>query len=488
MRVTKALAAAAIAASFGIGPGQAQSSDSGAVPAEFPPSSYTGRQYVDSQGCVFVRAGVDGNVSWVPRMTRDRQLICGFKPSLPGIARPEETRTATAQPTAAPEEKQQAPEATPNVVRRAPEAETASGADQVKVVRRAPDAKEKATPEEPAMPPAEKIVEKSTPSEPPADRRRVACEGGSDISREYLRAGAGVTVRCGPQETPHVSSTEARDGRPVPVLSRAPEAKPARKVVRVVRPKAQPAPARSGAKTRAAPRAVQNRQVRGHSGIRVPDGYKPVWEDDRLNPRRGQQTARGKASMELVWSKTVPRHLIERETGRDVSYKYPGLQYPYTSFDDQRSAGVTVATRGRVVPDPVREERGRTISGKIEDRQGALVQRASDGARESRRTTVSTRSASGAADSAPARQQTKPRAPSGGHRYVQAGVFGVPTNAKRAARRLADAGLPARMGRMTRGGKTYTLVLAGPFDDRSALHAALAKTRRAGFSDAYLRK
>lgn len=73
----------------------AQTLDQIEAPAEQPPSDFEGGTYVDSLGCVFLRAGVGGEVNWVPRVNAQRKPICGETPTLGGSA-PVEAQTGPA--------------------------------------------------------------------------------------------------------------------------------------------------------------------------------------------------------------------------------------------------------------------------------------------------------------------------------------------------------------------------------------------------------
>jgi len=52
------------------------------VPAEAPPADFAAREFVDSAGCVFQRAGVSGTTVWVPRIGTDHNQVCGRQPSI----------------------------------------------------------------------------------------------------------------------------------------------------------------------------------------------------------------------------------------------------------------------------------------------------------------------------------------------------------------------------------------------------------------------
>lgn len=61
---------------------QAQSLRNAKPPAETPPASFKSDQYVDSRGCVYIRAGRGVNEAWIPQVDRQRRQVCGYFPSL----------------------------------------------------------------------------------------------------------------------------------------------------------------------------------------------------------------------------------------------------------------------------------------------------------------------------------------------------------------------------------------------------------------------
>lgn len=100
----------------------------GPLPAEAPPADFAGREFVDSKGCVFQRAGVSGTVVWVPRMDAKNQPVCGAMPSL---GAPQAVADATPAPAAKPEKAKPLATKAANAKSKAPAAVLFAGAEVV---------------------------------------------------------------------------------------------------------------------------------------------------------------------------------------------------------------------------------------------------------------------------------------------------------------------------------------------------------------------
>ena len=385
--IWKVVSAVLLTVAAGAGAVYAQSANDFRGPRELPPASFTGQQFVDSRGCVFLRAGIAGRVNWVPRITASRKQLCGY-PS-----------TFAKQTIDVVED---APKAVP-----APVAPAAKPIETVATTRTAP----KIRMVQPAAPkgqvaaaaaPARTRVVAAPASPVPAKPARVArvakgtpangCYADVPVREVFELRGGGRVTLC------TAGDGNLRDARP-PRLAGGAGAVAASGFV-------EPAPKGAVRVQQAAP-------------VKPPKGYKMAWQDDRLNPLRGKGTAEGWAAQDQVWTREVPARL---------------------------------ADAGR--------------SGK----QVVVV----------RRVTASTKSPT------PEAGKAVPKGKTGGA-YVQVGSFSVAGNAEGAVARLRQLGMPVARAKATRSGKAFQVILAGPFATQEQANAALSKTRRAGFSDAFLR-
>lgn len=406
-------------------------------PAELPPASYTGLQYVDSKGCVFIRAGVDGSVTWVPRISRSRKQVCGFQPTAVAGApaapvaadapliitapQPENGPAAAATTTVA-----AAPAPAPAPVARTTTTTTASRPAAAPVRYAAVPVAETA----PVLPAAPAPVAPARMAEP--QRLATACPNLSPVAQQYMRPGR-YEISCGPSAyaAPSVQTESYRPPVPGQVVT----------------------PGEVPAGTRVMPKHVYEQRYAVDAGaMPVPEGYVPAFTDGRLNPHRAEGTFEGMAAMELIWTRTVPRRLVEKKTGRDVTADYPWIQPGQTGVF--RAPVISTQSRSLASPAP------------------APV----------------AKPAAGAPLVASMRSDILPVVPAAAtaatpYRFVQVGTFGEPGNAQAAAARLQAAGYPVRIGSSGR----FQVVLIGPFGSEVDMAHALSAARASGFDDAFPR-
>lgn len=335
------------------------------VPAEIPPASFTGAQYIDSAGCVFIRVGFGAATEWVPRVSRDRRQICGQTPTRIAGAGPARPGPGVVVIGAAPAPAAPAPAAAParTVIREVPAPAAPAATPSLRIIA--------------APPPAAATAPRPAPAAAPA----VTCPGLTGLTAQYL---SGPGQRCGPQAV-HPGDRARGIVRPGPAF---------------VTPSA-------------------------HTPARIPQGYRPAWDDGRHNPLRGVGTATGTAQMGLVWTDDVPARLVTDAHGVRRLLATPATRTPALG---------TPRARAPLAADP-----------------------APEAAAGAPRLTVLTRD-----------------------RHVLAGSYATRAEAEAAHARLAGAGLGAVL---RQGGAGYRLV-AGPYADTDAVVAALRAAHAAGFAGA----
>ncbi|MDB5664560.1 SPOR domain-containing protein [Cypionkella sp.] len=256
-------------------------------PAERPPASYKGAQYVDSRGCVFMNASYAGAAQWVARVNRSHKVLCGYPPTFgpkPVIEMADDV--APAAPVVVKSAKAHAPMATvasammPEavVVRPVPklrvEHSTAGLAANLPV-------------------PPQSYQRAATAGSAPG---KIGCYTNAPVAEVVRLRNGGTAVVC-------TRGDGTLNGWRPPIYPRGSRVGASlNEPVRVARADTTAGAVRVASALTYASAALPD--------VVVPKGYKLAWTDDRLNPMRGIGTPEGQAAQEQLWTQKVPAQLI----------------------------------------------------------------------------------------------------------------------------------------------------------------------------------
>lgn len=535
MKPVRIIAIAVLACHMMASPAQAQRANTSA-PAEYPPSSFNGLQYVDSRGCVYIRAGLSGAVNWVPRMNRAREQICNAQPTYAKgqvpVDQSRPTRAAAPEILVPKGEPVQTAAAASVAAQPRPAAQT-----QARVPAAAPTRTQAAPRPAAAAKPAPVRVLRPASTAPAA--RPAAQTGNRPIGRQPMPTIAGsLPDPTVPMQRNRVAAADARTG--------ATAAPPVYRATRTMAP--APAAAQVQQMARVSAVSVRNEGCRWASdisaqymrgpGVRcgpqkdtmtrmsrvLPQGaiYAPqARATGAILPARLAEARQGSGPM-IITSRTriAPRHVwAMQQQVADLGPTPKGYRQvweddrlnPYRAhqtlegkrmmdlrwtrdlprrlIDVTTGADVTAFYPDMVYPQTMPQAGGSYMSTRgsasAAPAQGRLaeVQRELGMSSAPRRMSgvISTRSAP---RSLPAGASSRAVLVGVTHRYVQVGVFGSDAQAQAAAARLKRAGLTLRV-RPTQNGN---VVLAGPYGTHQQLGNALYAVRQSGYPGAFTRK
>jgi hypothetical protein len=289
--VFKVVFVAVLAVVVGSGVVAAQDLSTIGGPRENPPAGYKSAKYIDSRGCVFLRAGFGAKANWVPLIGANRKVQCGYAPT---AARSDSIALASPAPTAKPMRNSGAPMDTvaslttaPRVQSRQPQGATVPQSSYLpapvtnlpapRVV--APIRLANATP---APVPQARVVT--------AANGQLGCSGATPVPQRLRLTTGGTVVVC----TRGDSTLEGLRSPTYPAGTRPGAAFDDSVVV---------------TQSRQNPTALPVTAPR----VTVPKGYRLAWTDDRLNHQRGVGTAEGQAMQDQVWTREIPAKLVSTE-------------------------------------------------------------------------------------------------------------------------------------------------------------------------------